>query len=1308
MVKIKEIARTSALAWSHDSLPLLATGTVAGAIDINFDSWSALELWEPFTEENEAKVIFSETVENKFYGIEWSSPFEGKKRGLLVGSFENGEIHFWDADKLIQSKSLESALVHKSDRSSGPIKTMQFSPHDPSVLATGGVNGELLIWDTKTFNEPVSPGKATTALDEITSVAWNNVVGHILASTSAKGYASIWDLRSKREVLHLSYNSGGERIGFSSVSWHSNQSTKLITSSDNDNSPVILLWDLRNANAPEKVIQGHQKGILSLDWSKQDPEILLTCGKDNTTILWNPIKAIKLAQYSTATNWVFQTRFAPSFPDIFATASFDGKITVQSIQSTNTGKQPVASNENDFWNEISTSGPEKPVVEHLQAPRWMKNTGSVSFGFGPRIVVVRLNQGGNSEVVLQKLNANDNFKTISERLKEAFRKNDFNSIIKENLEGKLINATDEGDWKNLQKLTEVGANAMLNLLVEVEDQNKDEKTAPSPEKNDNNFTNEDDGLSFFENLSGEKANVKQEETPYVPKGKFHILGDNLSKEDKKLIQLILANKTEEAVDTCLVQNKLTEALVLGLDASENIKLKLKNAYFNRTSSSTFSRVLYSASHKNVDDILENADVSSWKEIAVFISAFTKDPESFRTRITALGDRILQNPSSSESQRDDAFACFVAGGSFDKVLSIWLSELSSIESYLLKSEDPTITSPSDARFRALSNFMEKMAVYRAISNGNDKMNGQRIDEVGSTIIEFCRIVSNNGEYELAEQFLLFLPGDYEGLALERDRIRSATYKYGLNNGGGPQRNSRIPTLNTMGPTQTNNWNKLAGAGVATGPSTYNRDVPRPSSRGLEKHNVTQSATSNPYVKTQQNYAPVAPSMTRPYSQNSLSGSLDKPVPTPPQAPFQPSYKRETDGWNDLPDTFKPRAPQRRAAPAAVISPASTPPAPAAAQAFPNAPGRTLSSASVAPPPPPKGPSRSGSTSAMPKPAAGPSVAAPSSSRMSSRYAPTPSAPEVPPVMNSNGFGSSTATLSPRLNATQPAVPAPPKNPYAPPQGAAPATSARSPYAPPMGTPTPQQPVPLPPVGFTPKPKAPARNPYAPQSAAASPSVGAQSSIPLPPKVGPVPPQGGVAPAPPVQPGLGSSMPFGPPRPSGSSSHIPMAPPPTSSYAPPPPAAGGSVAPPPPAAGGSVAPPPATGSVAQPPASVSAHEEVSKEKYPPGDRSHIPESSQPIYQCLSRLLDGVLAKIPAQYQLHGKDTEKRLNFLFDHLNNSELLSDDTLSSLNTLCGALDAGDFTSAKSLSTEIAVSHPEEIGNWHRGLTRLIQMLEAF
>jgi len=31
------------------------------------------------------------------------------------------------------------------------------------------------------------------------------------------------------------------------------QATRLVTASDDDSSPVILVWDLRNANAPEKV-----------------------------------------------------------------------------------------------------------------------------------------------------------------------------------------------------------------------------------------------------------------------------------------------------------------------------------------------------------------------------------------------------------------------------------------------------------------------------------------------------------------------------------------------------------------------------------------------------------------------------------------------------------------------------------------------------------------------------------------------------------------------------------------------------------------------------------------------------------------------------------------------------------------------------------------------------------------------------------------------------------------------------------------------------------------------------------------------
>jgi protein transport protein SEC31 len=54
-MKLKEIHRTSTFAWSPTpSLPLLATGTVAGALDESFSNESKLEIWAPdFLDKNE-------------------------------------------------------------------------------------------------------------------------------------------------------------------------------------------------------------------------------------------------------------------------------------------------------------------------------------------------------------------------------------------------------------------------------------------------------------------------------------------------------------------------------------------------------------------------------------------------------------------------------------------------------------------------------------------------------------------------------------------------------------------------------------------------------------------------------------------------------------------------------------------------------------------------------------------------------------------------------------------------------------------------------------------------------------------------------------------------------------------------------------------------------------------------------------------------------------------------------------------------------------------------------------------------------
>lgn len=47
MVRLREIPRTSAFAWSPDAnAPWIATGTKSGAINVDFSNETCLELWD--------------------------------------------------------------------------------------------------------------------------------------------------------------------------------------------------------------------------------------------------------------------------------------------------------------------------------------------------------------------------------------------------------------------------------------------------------------------------------------------------------------------------------------------------------------------------------------------------------------------------------------------------------------------------------------------------------------------------------------------------------------------------------------------------------------------------------------------------------------------------------------------------------------------------------------------------------------------------------------------------------------------------------------------------------------------------------------------------------------------------------------------------------------------------------------------------------------------------------------------------------------------------------------------------------------
>ena len=74
----------------------------------------------------------------------------------------------------------------------------------------------------------------------------------------------------------------------------------MLVASEDDRSPVLQIWDLRNAMMPVRELHGHTKGILAASWCPNDASLLLSSGKDSRTICWDPSTGEQLSMMTGA------------------------------------------------------------------------------------------------------------------------------------------------------------------------------------------------------------------------------------------------------------------------------------------------------------------------------------------------------------------------------------------------------------------------------------------------------------------------------------------------------------------------------------------------------------------------------------------------------------------------------------------------------------------------------------------------------------------------------------------------------------------------------------------------------------------------------------------------------------------------------------------------------------------------------------------------------------------------------------------------------------------------------------------------
>ena len=221
-------------------------------------------------------LLGSVKTESHFSSLAWStggSLASKYSMGLIAGGMENGSVHVWDPKAIMEQRP--AIVASFSQHSSGPVKAVQFNSLNPTQLASGGSDGKVLIVDLTNPNNVMVPCESRQQTAQITSIAWNTQVAHVVASSSADGTVAVWDLKSRKAWCELRGETAGQAV--SDIAWNPTQGLHLLTASQDDRNPFIKLWDLRSSTSmPLATLQGHEGGILSVSWCPHDEHLLLS------------------------------------------------------------------------------------------------------------------------------------------------------------------------------------------------------------------------------------------------------------------------------------------------------------------------------------------------------------------------------------------------------------------------------------------------------------------------------------------------------------------------------------------------------------------------------------------------------------------------------------------------------------------------------------------------------------------------------------------------------------------------------------------------------------------------------------------------------------------------------------------------------------------------------------------------------------------------------------------------------------------------------------------------------------------------
>ncbi|XP_051675581.2 protein transport protein Sec31A isoform X23 [Oryctolagus cuniculus] len=678
-MKLKEVDRTAMQAWSPaQNHPIyLATGTSAQQLDATFSTNASLEIFELDLSDPslDMKSCATFSSSHRYHKLIWGPhkmDSKGEVSGVLIAGGENGNIILYDPSKIIAGN--KEVVIAQNDKHTGPVRALDVNNFQTNLVASGANESEIYIWDLNNFAAPMTPGAKTQPPEDVSCIAWNRQVQHILASASPSGRATVWDLRKNEPIIKVSDHSN--RMHCSGLAWHPDIATQMVLASEDDRLPVIQMWDLRFASSPLRVLENHTRGILAIAWSMADPELLLSCGKDAKILCSNPNTGEVLYELPTNTQWCFDIQWCPRNPAVLSAASFDGRISVYSIMggSTDTLRQKQVDKLSSSFGNLDPFGTGQPlpplqipqqtaqhsiVLPLKKPPKWIRRPVGASFSFGGKLVTfenvkVQAQQGPEQQqqhhVFISQVVTEKEFLSRSDQLQQVVQSQGFISYCQ-----KKIDASQ----------TEFEKNVWSFLKVNFEDDSRGKYLELL------GYRKEDLGKKIalaLNKVDGADVHVKEEkqESEFLPSagGTFNI---SISGDiDGLITQALLTGDFESAVDLCLHDNRMADAIILAIAGGKELLARTQTKYFAK-SQSKITRLITAVVMKNWKEIVESCDLKNWREALAAVLTYAK-PDEFSALCDLLGTRLEREGDSL--LQTQACLCYICAGNVEKLVACW--------------------------------------------------------------------------------------------------------------------------------------------------------------------------------------------------------------------------------------------------------------------------------------------------------------------------------------------------------------------------------------------------------------------------------------------------------------------------------------------------------------------------------------------------------------------------------------------------------------------------------------------------------------